>query len=142
MKKSDKNSEDYRKGYRAGYQTGVRHGKEGKGSNLTDLNEISFGKIDTCKEKVVSEWIPITYCPMEEEYKNDYAERTGYDVDDLNEMLNCSLPEDGQTVLITDKLGNVEVDTFINDYDGCYFECNCDMTDIKAWMPLPEPYKM
>lgn len=89
----------------------------------------------------MSEWIPVKYRPMTEEEKKDYAERTGYDIEDLDTMLDCPLPEDGETVLITDRLGNVEVDTFINDCDGCYFECNDDMEDVKAWMPLPEPYK-
>ena len=88
-----------------------------------------------------NKWIPITSRPMTEEEKEDFAERTGYDEKDFDDILSCPLPEDGETVLITDRLGNVEVDTFINDCDGCYFECNCDMEDVKAWMPLPEPYK-
>lgn len=54
-------------------------------------------------------------------------------------MYDCQLPDDGQTVLVTDRLGFVSEDTFYND-DGCYFESNCDMNDIKAWMPLPSPY--
>lgn len=86
-------------------------------------------------------WIPLTYRPATNEEKKDYAERTEYDEEDIDTILNCQLPEDGETVLITDRLGNVEVDTFINDCDGCYFECNCDMEDVKAWMPLPEPHK-
>lgn len=88
-----------------------------------------------------SRWIPITSRPTTEEEKKDFAERTGYDEKDFDDILSCPLPEDGETVLITDRLGNVEVDTFINDCDGCYFECNCDMEDVKAWMPLPQPYK-
>ena len=85
-------------------------------------------------------WIPVTYRKMTAEEKKDYSERTGYDKEDLDVMLDCPLPEDGETVLITDRLGNVEVDTFVNDCDGCYFECNCDMDDVKAWMPLPKPW--
>lgn len=85
-------------------------------------------------------WIPITYRPMTDEEKKDYAERTGFDEEDLDTILNCKLPKDGETVLITDRLGNVEVDIFINDCEGCYFECNCDMEDVKAWKPLPKPY--
>ena len=88
-----------------------------------------------------NKWIPITSRPMTEEEKKDFAEQTGYDEKDFDDILSCPLPEDGETVLITDRLGNVEVDTFINDCDGCYFECNCDMEDVKAWMPLPQPYK-
>lgn len=85
-------------------------------------------------------WIPITYRKMTDEEKKDYSERTGYDEEYLDVMFDCPLPEDGETVLITDRLGNVETDTFVKDCDGCYFECNCDMDDVKAWMPLPKPY--
>lgn len=86
-------------------------------------------------------WIPIKYRPMTDEEKKDYSERTGYAIEDLDFMFDCFLPEDGEVVLVTDRLGNVEVDTFINDCDGCYFECNCDMDDVTAWMSIPEPYK-
>lgn len=88
----------------------------------------------------ISRWVPITYRPMTDEEKKDYAERTGYDEEDLCDMLACNLPDDGETVLITDRFGGVEVDTFYNDCGECYFECNCDMDDVKAWMPLPKPY--
>ena len=91
-------------------------------------------------QPVTGKWIPVKYRPMTDEEKKDYSDRTGYDIEDLDYMLDCQLPEDGETVLITDSLGNVEVDTFIYDSDGCYFECNCDMDDVKAWMPLPEAY--
>lgn len=94
---------------------------------------------DSSSEKS-NKWIPVKYRPMTDEEKKDYSERTGYDIEDLDSTLDCPLPEDGETVLITDRLGNVIVDTFINDCDGCYFECNCDMDDITAWMPLPKPY--
>ena len=100
-----------------------------------------FDSLEADKRCIKMEWIPITYRPMTEEEKKDYSDRTGYDIEDLDTMLNCPLPEDGETVLITDRLGNVEVDTFIYDCDGCYFECNCDMEDVKAWMPLPKPYE-
>lgn len=100
--------------------------------------------LDEMEEEVLESancrWIPVTYRPMTDEEKKDFAERTGYDEKDFDDILNCPLPEDGETVLITDRLGNVEVDTFINDCDGCYFECNCDMEDVKAWMPLPKAY--
>lgn len=88
--------------------------------------------------KAVPNWIPITYRSMTDEEKKHFSEYTGYDVEDFDTMLDCPLPEDGETVLITDRLGNVEVDTF---NEGCYFECNCDIEDVIAWMPLPEAYK-
>lgn len=103
---------------------------------IDQLKELGYG----FGEKPRTGWIPITYRPATDEEKKHYAERTGYDEEDIDTILNCQLPEDGETVLITDSLGNVEVDTFINDCDGCYFECNCDMEDVRAWMPLPKRY--
>ena len=87
-----------------------------------------------------SRWISITYRHMTEEEKKSYAERTGYDIEDLDTMLDCPLPEDGEIVLITDRLGNVCTDVFYEDCDRSYFECNEDMKDVIAWMPLPTPY--
>ena len=90
---------------------------------------------------MISDWIPITYRPMDEEEKEYYSETTGYNIEDLDDILDCQLPDDGETVLITDRLGNVETDIFIKDCDGCYFECNCDIEDVIAWMRFPEAYK-
>jgi hypothetical protein len=78
---------------------------------------------------------------MTDEEEKHYSKYTGYDEEDFDTMLDCPLPEDGETVLITDRLGNVEVDTFFTDNDSCYFECNCNMEDVIAWQPLPKPYE-
>ncbi len=78
-------------------------------------------------------WIPIKTRPLTEKEKE-------YFFADVEVIYDCELPDDGQTVLITDKWGNVETDTFYRD-DGCYFEDNCDEDDVVAWMPLPESYK-
>lgn len=85
-------------------------------------------------------WIPVISRPLTDEEKEYYEDSFGCDFEDIDYIYDCPLPDDGQTVLITDRLGNVEVDTFCRD-DGCYFECNCDAEDVLAWMPLPEPYK-
>lgn len=79
-------------------------------------------------------WIPIKTRPMTEEEKEEIEIEYAY-------MYDCLLPDDGQDVLITDRWGNVEVDTFCDDYYGCYFETNCDDDEVIAWMPLPEPMK-
>ena len=107
----------------------------------------SDGYVQACKSindlppvQLISRWIPITYRPMTDEEKKDYAERTGYDEEDLDVMIDSEMPDDGETVLVTDRLGNVETDTYCKDYDGNYFESNCDMDDVKAWMRLPKPY--
>ena len=83
-------------------------------------------------------WIPITTRPMTHEEREYHREQLEY-VDDAV-IFNCPLPDDGQEVLIT-VYGETELDTFYNDnIDGCYFE-NRDIEDVKAWMPLPEPFK-
>lgn len=83
-----------------------------------------------------SPWIPITKRPMTEDEKS-YYESSCYDE---AEILNCPLPEDEEDVLITVN-GRTWIDTFIRDEtDGCYFE-SYDIDEVKAWMPLPKPYK-
>ena len=84
-------------------------------------------------------WIEIKTRPLTEEEREHYLE-LGYDEDDLRDMYDCEMPDDGQEVLITDRYGNVQIDTFIRD-DGCYFDDNCGEDDVIAWMPLPEPMK-
>ena len=79
-------------------------------------------------------WIPIKTRPMTEEEKEEIGHEYAY-------MYDCPLPDDGQDVLITDCWGNVEEDTFCRDYEGCYFETNCDDGEVIAWMPKPHPYK-
>lgn len=79
-------------------------------------------------------WIPIKTRPMTEEEKEEIGHEYAY-------MYDCPLPDDGQEVLVTDWIGNVEIDTFCRDYEGCYFENNCDDGEAVAWMPKPQPYK-
>lgn len=64
-------------------------------------------------------------------------------------MIIGSLPEEGKEVFIT-VYGQVEIDSFGCDveYDESVGECRCewfcennDIEDVRAWMPLPEPYK-
>lgn len=81
-----------------------------------------------------TKWIPIKTRPMTEEEKEEIGHEYAY-------MYDCLLPEDGQDVLITDCFGNVEIDTFCRDYEGVYFETNCDDGEVIAWKPLPQPYK-
>ena len=84
-------------------------------------------------------WIPIKTRPLTEEEKEHYIS-IGWSDDSIEFMYDCQLPDDGQEVLVTDRMGNVGLDTFFSD-DGCYFENNCDAYDVIAWMPLPKPYK-
>jgi hypothetical protein len=95
------------------------------GNEMRDLVEFLSG---------LSNWIPIKTRPMTEEEKEEIGHEYAF-------MYDCSLPDDGQDVLITDCYGNVEIDTFCRDYEGFYFETNCDDDEVIAWMPLPQPYK-
>ena len=64
-------------------------------------------------------------------------------------MIIGSLPDEGEEVLVT-VYGQVEIDSFGCDfeYDECegksrieWFCENNDIEDVKAWMPLPQPYE-
>ena len=85
------------------------------------------------------EWIPVKTRPMTEEEKIEYAEFFGLEQQDFDFIYDCQLPDDEQEVLITTKFGSVEKTTFYAD-DSYYFEDYEDIDDVKAWMPLPEPY--
>ena len=95
--------------------------------------------MDVLEKQITDGWIPIKTRQMTEKEKEHYIS-IGWSEDSLDYIYNCLLPDDGQEVLITDSMGNVELDTFCSD-DGCYFECNCDADEVIAWMPLPQPYK-
>lgn len=84
-------------------------------------------------------WIPIKTRPLTDKEKEEYAD-LGYSEDSITFMYDCPLPEDGEEVLITTRYDEVTTDTFCRD-EGCYFETYCDEDDVKAWMPLPQPYK-
>ena len=110
-----------------------------KGNNayLIMLNEALNMAIKALKQE--PKWIPIKTRPLTDREKEEYAD-LGYSEDSINSMYDCPLPEDGEEVLITTRHDEVTTDTFYRD-EGCYFETYCDEDDVKAWMPLPEPYE-
>lgn len=80
------------------------------------------------------EWHEIKTRPLTDE------ERAEIDVDDdFDGMLDCSLPDDGEPVLIAFD-DAVLVDVFIRDVHYCDFE-TYDIKDVKAWARLPKRYK-
>lgn len=95
--------------------------------------------VQEAEEEQEPKWIPIKTRPLTNEEKERYAD-LGYSEDSIDSMYDCPLPEDGEEVLITTLHDEVVTDTFYRD-EGCYFETYCDKDDVKAWMPLPEPYK-
>lgn len=86
------------------------------------------------------QWVPITYKKPTDEEKEEMREV--YDVDDIDAVYTCPLPDNGQKVLITTRVWRaIEITTFYNDVDGSYFEDWEDIDEVAAWMPLMEPYK-
>ena len=80
------------------------------------------------------EWHEIKTRPLTDEEREDPDRPAEYDM-----ILECLLPDDGETVLISGKYG-VSLDDFCRDIDGCYFENN-DVDDVKAWAHLPKPFE-
>lgn len=80
-------------------------------------------------------WIPVKY------HKISKKERAEESIsNDIQYMLDCKMPDDGQEILITDGKTTWQDTSFI-DCDGYYLDSNYDWIDITAWQPLPDPYK-
>ena len=88
-------------------------------------------------------WIPIKSRPMDEEEREEWSAKIGYDIEyEDAKNYTSQLPDDGEEVLTCDRYGNVGLDTFNSDPEyGCYFDDNGDMDGITAWMPKPKPYE-
>lgn len=79
-------------------------------------------------------WIPIVTREPTEEEKEYYFEQNG---EELCYMIDCPMPDNGQEVLVS--VGSfVSEDVFNEDFWN--FE-NCDIENVDAWMPLPQPYE-
>lgn len=87
------------------------------------------------------EWKAITKRPMTDEEIQEFNERAEYEITKDEAFIYENLPEDLAQVLVCTKHGYISIDTFCEDYDGCYFEDAGDMETYIAWMPLPEPYE-
>lgn len=80
-------------------------------------------------------WIPIKYHQIsEKERAEEFLSK------DIQYMLDCKMPDDGQEILVTNGETTWQDTSFI-DCDGYYLDSNYDWIDITAWRPLPEPYK-
>lgn len=76
-------------------------------------------------------WTPFSWRPLTEEEKKYH--------DDWCFITDSELPDDNQEILVSDGR-NVWKDVFYNDGE-IYFDSGSDVDDVKAWMPLPKPYK-
>lgn len=65
---------------------------------------------------------------------------------DWTYVLDGQLPDEGQRILVCCVFRGheaVQLDEFYTDADGCYLDSGYEIgTEVSAWMPLPEPYKM
>ena len=81
-------------------------------------------------------WIKVETRPMTEEEYEYYD--PFYPIEDAF-VYKCTLPEDGQEVLIQTKYG-IALTTFYVE-EGSYFENYEDEGDVIAWKPLPNEYE-
>ena len=80
-------------------------------------------------------WIPVKYHQIsEKERAEEFLSK------DIQYMLDCKMPDDGQEILVTNGETTWQ-DTCFIDCDGYYLDSNYDWIEITAWRPLPEPYK-
>lgn len=89
----------------------------------------------------MAEWIMLKTRPMDEDERQEWSEKLGYDIDYEDAVIYTGqLPDDGQEVIVYGRWGRIWIDKFENDPDyGCSFEEHGDMDGIVAWMPLPKP---
>lgn len=80
-------------------------------------------------------WIPIKYHQISEKERAEESISN-----DIQCMLDCKMPDDGQEILVTNGETTWQDTSFI-DCDGYYLDSNYDWIEITAWQPLPKPYK-
>ena len=80
-------------------------------------------------------WIPVKYHQISEKEREEESI-----LKNIQYMLDCKMPDDGQEILVTNGETTWQDTSFI-DCDGYYLDSNYDWIEITAWRPLPEPYK-
>ena len=115
------------------------------------LQRIRQFYLDTIKDDAAVEAVDMAIKAVEKQEKDrwrpfKYREATEDDDTSYDYIMECELPEDGQTVLVTIQTKGhepVQVDTY---YGGGGEECALDSgyalcEEAIAWKPLPEPYE-
>ena len=114
------------------------------------LQRIRQFYLDTIKDDTAVEAVDMAISAVEKQEKDRWRpfkcrEATEDDYISYDYIMECELPEDGQTVLVTIQTKGhepVQVDTY---YGGDGEECALDSGYVLceqaiAWKPLPEPY--
>lgn len=92
-------------------------------------------KDDLEQDEKENGWIPVKYHQIsEKERAEEFISK------DIQYMLDCKMPDDGQEILVTNGETTWQ-DTCFIDSNGYYLDGGYDWIDIMAWMPLPKPYK-
>ena len=102
--------------------------------------------INTLRERPQGEWIPIKTRPLTDEERKSISQYYGFNYDASNDYaFHCPMPEEGQEILISTPWGvskdRCEYDCTDDGMSLFSLEDRGDWEDVKAWMPLPEPYK-
>lgn len=102
-------------------------------NNISKIVELLFADLE--QDEKENGWIPVKYHQIsEKERAEEFISK------DIQYMLDCKMPDDGQEILVTNGETTWQDTSFI-DCDGYYLDSNYDWIDITAWRPLPEPYK-
>ena len=114
------------------------------------LQRIRQFYLDTIKDDTAVEAVDMGIKAVKKQEKDRWKpfkcrEATEDDCTSFDYIMECELPEDGQTVLVTIQTKGhepVQVDTY---YGGGGEECSLDSgyalcEEAIAWRPLPEPY--
>lgn len=102
-------------------------------NNISKIVELLLTDLE--QDEKENGWIPVKYHQIsEKERAEEFISK------DIQYMLDCKMPDDGQEILVTNGETTWQDTSFI-DCDGYYLDSNYDWIDITAWRPLPEPYK-
>lgn len=91
-------------------------------------------------EIMSSMWHIIKSRPMTEDEQREHEALYGLRPNTYEPIIYIDVPDDGQTVLVCYENGDMEVDTFYDDW-GVYFYDKGSIKGVVAWMPLPQPPK-
>ena len=102
-------------------------------NNISKIVELLLTDLE--QDEKENGWIPVKYHQIsEKERAEEFISK------DIQYMLDCKMPDDGQEILVTNGETTWQ-DTCFIDSNGYYLDGGYDWIDIMAWMPLPKPYK-
>lgn len=102
-------------------------------NNISKIVELLLADLE--QDEKENGWIPVKYHQIsEKERAEEFLSK------DIQYMLDCKMPDDGQEILVTNGKTTWQ-DTCFIDSNGYYLDGGYDWIDITAWRPLPKPYK-